>query len=245
MQSILSNGSALLAPLRERLRPLSEPVYAPVTKLSELIDEDMDQLIYLAAILMSFLACLILGQISGSIGARKAFSSLAGLTIGFYFYGLLFFLNLGYVLVNYVLMRCCGSREVAGTLITVFSAISLFCASYYHFQVNQATGGWDIDLIFMMNFIKLHMMAVNYVNAGKLDDPVSSKDFTPRERYMAEPLRKRVPFADFMHYFLFCGAAWTGMSHEYRLFYDFINMKGDYTNIPKGGLIAPALKRFG
>ena len=96
----------------------------------------------------------------------------------------------------------------------------------------------------MMNFVKVHMMAVNYVNAAKLDDPVAGKDLTQRERYFAEPLRERVPFMDFVHYFLFCGAAWTGMSHEYRYFDDFINCKGDYANIPKNGLFLPALKRF-
>ena len=62
---------------------------------------------------------------------------------------------------------------------------------------------------------------------------------------MAEPLRQPVPFSEFMHYFFFCGSAWTGMSHEYRYFDDFINLKGDYANIPKSGLFAPAFKRFG
>ena len=72
---------------------------------------------------------------------------------------------------------------------TFFSAICLFCASFYHFHINNMDGGWDIDLIFMMNFIKIHMMTVNYVNAGKLNDPVLSKNLTDRERFYAEPLR--------------------------------------------------------
>lgn len=34
------------------------------------------------------------------------------------------------------------------------------------------------------------------------------------------------------------------MSHEYRLWHDFANKRGDYENIPKGKLFAPAFKRF-
>ena len=54
-----------------------------------------------------------------------------------------------------------------------------------------------------------------------------------------------MPFFNFWHYFLFCGSAWTGMSHEYRTFDDFINCRGDFKNIPKDSLILPAFKRFG
>ena len=131
----------------------------------------------------------------------------------------------------------------------MYSATGLAAASFFHFRIavaksGGAGGGWDIDLIFMMNFIKFHMMAVNYTNAAILDDPVKGKDLTTRERYYAEPLRERVHFIDFMHYFLFVGSSWSGMSHEYRTFDEFINCKGDYASIPKDKLYAPAFKRF-
>ena len=77
---------------------------------------------------------MILGQIS-SIPARKAFSSTAGLTISFFFYGLLCFLDLGYILVNYLLMRCLP-RSLAGAAMTCFSAVALVSASFYHFQID-------------------------------------------------------------------------------------------------------------
>ena len=68
---------------------------------------------------------------------------------------------------------------------TIWSGAWLLAVSYYHYYINPAEGAMDIDMIFMMNFIKFHMMAVNYSNAAKLDDPVASKDFTSRERYFA------------------------------------------------------------
>lgn len=100
-------------------------------------------------------------------------------------------------------------------------------------------------MIFMMNFIKVHMMAVNYENAGKLDDPAAAKQFTERERKFAEPLRNRVHFFDFCNYMFFVACSWTGMSHEYLHFDDYINNKKGYANIPRDKLVGAALTRFG
>lgn len=89
------------------------------------------------------------------------------------------------------------------------------------------------------------MFAVNYDNAGKLDDPEKSKLFTSRERYFAEPLRKNVSFAQWMQYFLFCGSSVSGMCHEFRDFDEYINLKAGYAKIPRDRLIPEAAKRFG
>ena len=200
-------------------------------------------MLYFSTVILSFIICLLLGQI-GSVPLRKLFSTTTGFLIGLYFYGVLFYWNVFYILVNYLLMRC-FERHLASNLMTWFSALGLISASFYHFQIKMGKdSGWDIDLIFMMNFVKFHMMAVNYDNAAKLDDKVKGKEMTERERFYAEPLRNRVHFMDFLHYFFFCGSVWTGMPIEYRPFYEYINCKGDYANIPKLGLIVPALKRF-
>lgn len=236
-------SSAHLDGIREVLKPFSDISYFPVVYLAEAVDEPVDQLLYVVTIFLALAACLVLGQID-SVPLRKAYSTTAGFLIGFYFYGLLWSLNVGYIFVNYLFMRC-FERHLASNLMTWFSAIGLISASYYHFQINMAkSGGWDIDLIFMMNFVKLHMMAVNYDNAAKLDDPVRGKLLTSRERNFAECLRERVHFMDFMHYFMFVGSSWTGMAHEYKFFIEFINRKGDYSKIPKDKLMIPALKRF-
>jgi len=168
-----------------------------------------------------------------------------GFLVGFYFYGLLFFANVAYILVGYLLMACC-SRTAGANLITWWGAICMISVSYHHFHIADAnSGGLAIDLIFMMNFVKLHMFAVNYDNAGKLDDPIKSKNFTPREIHFAEPLKDKVCFSDWIHYFFFVGASWTGMPHEYRNFDDFIHSREGYANIPKDKLWRAAFSRFG
>ena len=76
---------------------------------------------------MSFSACLALGQMD-SILKRKMWSTCAGLSLGFYVYGLLYSFNLGLILGNYLIMRVCTSRLLAMRLMIGFSAACLLMA---------------------------------------------------------------------------------------------------------------------
>ena len=60
------------------------------------------------------------------------------------------------------------------------------------------------------------------------DDDIKGKHLTQRERYYAEPLRQKPSFAQFWNYFMFCAASYSGPSHEYRKFVDFINLQDDF-----------------
>jgi len=132
---------------------------------------------------------MILGQLN-SIPTRKAWSTFTGISLGFFVYGLQFVISLSYILGNYLIMRFLTQRKLAMQVMIAFSAFMLFSASFYHFKIKNAkSGGWDIDLVFMIFFCKFHMMAVNYYNAGKLEDPLLSKEMSARERFNAEPLR--------------------------------------------------------
>lgn len=169
-----------------------------------------------------------------------------GLATGFYFYGLLYFTNVAYVLGAFLLMKCC-SRSTGANLIAWWGMIIMVSVSFHHYHLQEGgvkSEGLALDLIFMTNFIKLHMFAVNYDNAGKLDDPEKCKNLTTREKYFAESLRERLSFAEWLQYFFFCGSSVSGMSHEYRDFDEFINLKAGYAKIPKNRLIGHAAKRF-
>ena len=108
--------------------------------------------------------------------------------IGFYFYGLLFLSNVALLLVCYAYLLVLP-RSVAAKMITVTAAACTMFVSFYVFHVVGMESGGLIDLVFMTNVVKLHMFAVNYSNAGKLDDPVAGKYLNERERYFAEILR--------------------------------------------------------
>ena len=155
-------------------------MYYPLDLAAETFGQKPDQLLYLFCMLQGFLACLILGQID-NIALRKVWSTASGLAIGFYFYGINYILNIGYVLVNYLLMRC-FERQLASTLMTVWTGVMLAFVTFCHLWISDNSQDLEIDLIFLMNSCKFHMMAVNYSNAGKLEDPAQSKDMTKRER---------------------------------------------------------------
>ncbi len=74
-------------------------------------------------------------------------------------------MNIGFVLVNYLCMRLM-ERHMAANVMTGFSVVCLIIAGMYHLHFKPKDNlTWDIDLIFMINFVKIHMMAVNYDNA--------------------------------------------------------------------------------
>ncbi len=151
-------------------------------------------------------------------------------------------MNVGFVLVNYFCMRLM-ERHMAANVMTGFSVVCLIIAGMYHLHFKPKDNlTWDIDLIFMINFVKIHMMAVNYDNAVHLDSKEGK--LTSRERFYAEPLRDRIRFYDFMNYFFFAAVSWSGMTHEYRQFDEFINLQGQYSKIPKEKLLGASMTRF-
>ena len=79
-----------------------------------------------------------------------------------------------------------SQRTLVMRLMIAYSAVSLLIAQIYHFKIKEAqSGGWDIDLVFMINFCKFHMLAVNYLNAGNLKDKSSEayQQMSARERF--------------------------------------------------------------
>ena len=51
--------------------------------------------------------------------------------------------------------------------------------------------------------------------------------------------------ADFVLFFFCCTSSWVGPSNEYRPFYEFINLKGQFANIPREKVMKPTLVRIG
>lgn len=192
--------------------------------------------------MLSFVACLIVGQIR-STALRKIFSTALGFGLGFYNYGLLFLINVASIIVCFMLIRF-NSRVNGANLVTWWGAIFMISVSFHHHHIAHESGTLSLDLIFMMNFVKIHMFAVNYENAGKLDDPSKSINLTPREKLFAEPLRNKVIFIDWINYFFFVGSSWTGMCHEYKDFDDYINSKEGFANIPRQKIFTHAFTRF-
>lgn len=72
-------------------------------QLSEAVDMPFDAVVYFATIIISFIACLILGQIK-SVPLSKLWAMMSGLFIGFFIYGSQYWANVIFVLINWSFM---------------------------------------------------------------------------------------------------------------------------------------------
>ena len=153
--------------LREVVSPIGAPVYAPLIEIASQLGVAKEDVIFFAVVIVSFASCLAVGQMKSVLG-RKIFSVVVGLATGFTFYGLAYIFNIALILTCY----CCLlalPRKQGAKLLTLVAVLGCGSASVYHLHYSQLSEGWDIDIIFMINFVKLHMIAVNYENAAYLD----------------------------------------------------------------------------
>ena len=82
-------------------KPLADVVYMPVSHVAGLLNRPDEELMFVFSALLSFVVCLALPYIRNPT-ARKWYSTLFGLLIGFYTYGASFFLWIAYVLAGYI-----------------------------------------------------------------------------------------------------------------------------------------------
>ena len=61
--------------------------------------------------------------------------------------------------------------------------------------------GWKIGATLSMNFAKVSIIAWNYYDAGRLENPEKVKLMSEREKHYALPLRERLDFFSFINYF--------------------------------------------
>jgi hypothetical protein len=65
-------------------------------------------------------------------------------------------------------------------MMVVTAATCTASVSLYQYHIADMAAGGLLDVVFMINFIKIHMFAVNFDNGSKLDDPIAGKDLTER-----------------------------------------------------------------
>ena len=163
-----------------------------------------------------------------------------GVFLVFYAYGtgalLIIFLNLITYLIYWYF-----ERNRAAALMSIWTFFTMFSVAVYNYLIGYS--GYSIKTALGIHFAKTCIIAWNYYDAGIMDDPTLSKWMTTRERYYAEPHKKQLSFSKWINFYYFIGSTITPM-HEYRDFEEFINYKGNVTQMPLFGNIIPACRRF-
>jgi D-alanyl-lipoteichoic acid acyltransferase DltB (MBOAT superfamily) len=101
-----------------------------------------------------------------------------------------------------------------------------------------------INIILMIDLIKLHMICQNYADGALLDIKEEEGKFklSPRERHYA--LRELPSFSAYVHYFNYCGSALFGPACEFRDFDDLINLREPFSQMRTFSNFVPALTRY-
>ena len=123
----------VLARWREEIalffKPMADIVYIPVSHVAQLLNRPDEEIIFVFSALLSFVVCLALPYIRNPT-ARKWYSTIFGLLIGFYTYGASFFLWMAYVPIGWLQMKLLP-RRIAAITIPIVGFTLLLCRSTY------------------------------------------------------------------------------------------------------------------
>ena len=86
--------------MQEQFEPLARVAYAPLYKICDAVGRPPGEVIVVLASLITIMACLPMPWIRNTT-ARKVYSLTIGLSIGFYTYGVPYFLRIAYIMVAY------------------------------------------------------------------------------------------------------------------------------------------------
>ena len=169
--------------IEDYFKPFGEVMYCPLEPVCEVTKLNKIRAAAFICIIASFFFSMGLSMIKIP-WARKLYSTVLGITLNFYFWGVGAWLNLFLVVSTYVIMLVLP-RNLASKAMSWWAGSVLFCVHYYYFTapVERSTG---IFLSLMFTFAKVHMVSWNYYDAGLLSDPEKSKYMTEREKFYAQ-----------------------------------------------------------
>lgn len=121
--------SDLTIEMQSRFEPMSNVVYAPLNMICEILQRPPEEVIIVIASLLTFLVCLPMPWIRDTTN-RKAYSLAFGVMLGFYTYGVPYFLRIAYVLVGVIQLKFLP-RQVSAVSVPVIAMILLTLRSLY------------------------------------------------------------------------------------------------------------------
>ena len=225
----------------ELVGPLNHVAYYHIRLLMPILKMPFDQILFCTAILSSFLINLGMSHVKGGPTIRRAYSTTAGLLLGFYFHGRDYFivmlLSQGAWFIAKALPRQSGS-----TMASTFAFIIMMLGHWSYYIHDRRDLAYTRQL--MIVFVKVHMTMCSYADAGKLK--LKDNELTATEKRKAGYLLELPSFSNWFHYMQLSASSWCGPFSEYSDYIDFINYDNDsdIANMPSYGNWYDAWKRF-
>jgi len=209
-----------------------EYIDQPIANLGGQLNVPADQLRAALLLLVSFVLGIPFKMLKNPT-LRHGFGLVTGVILQYILYREGSFLVLICSIIAYFLTRAFHNSRTTGAIVVFIYAI-IFCSGYHIYRMIVDYGGWRMDssVILMMLTPKITSVAWCYRDGG-LDKEKLSQDQYNRRIVEFPGLFK------YMSYVYFYPAALVGPAFEYNDFIDFIELKGDYQNIPS--TVLPAL----
>lgn len=115
--------------LQERFEPLTRVAYAPLLKLCEAFERPPGEMIVIVSSLLTILVCLPLPWIRNTT-VRRTYSFAFGLAIGFYTYGVPYFLRIVFIMIGYAQLKWLP-RQTSAKWVTITAIVLLSIRGVY------------------------------------------------------------------------------------------------------------------
>jgi D-alanyl-lipoteichoic acid acyltransferase DltB (MBOAT superfamily) len=190
----------------------------------------------------ALVCCFLLKSHPGSATQRKVFSTLTGLFIHYYVFGIAGLASLATNIVSYAMIRLMP-RETQHIGIFIVSGLALALCQIHKQVFNFGENGLDLPMNLMFNYCRVTSLACC------IRDGLTMKE--SREKGIEPDLKRRekvyaveeIPsFFDFISYLYFCGAAISGPFYEFKDFQQMMAREGDFKDVPS--TLRPGLMRF-
>ena len=215
----------------EFVRPFSDKIYVFPTFLAQKLNKPIDQAVYFVASFVAIGCCLILKQIRGET-SKKIFSTVLGMAIHFYVFGMSAFASVSQNLLSYLMMITLP-EDWQHIAVFVSSATALGFAQLHKQVYKPGVNGLDVPMSLMFNFCRVTSLVCCVRDGLKLKHQSSKNPAVLKGREVKFAIEEGIPsFFDFWAYMYFCGGVISGPWYEFKDFKNYMKGQGHYKSIP-------------
>ena len=133
--------------------------------MADLAGLPLEQMNYIVCSIIQFALCFAFYGVEGST-ARRIFSAISGMTIGFLFHGANYWSMLFEIMLGIVVIKTISNRRVAGYL--MFTIFFLFFMGRASYEMIILENGISVKNLLVAAAYQTHMVAMNYIDSGAL-----------------------------------------------------------------------------
>jgi|688.fasta_scaffold141358_1 lysophospholipid acyltransferase len=206
----------------------------PIKFIADTFQRPADEVTLFVSIIVCFLVCIPMPYIR-NVALRKIYSTVGGLLMSFFTFGIYTLVLIPYNMIGYLSMSLMP-RFLAPYVVILTTGSLLTAGNYYEMITEDTT--FNVSILMMITFCKQWMLAINYRDgAGDIESWLNSRE-------KARALKNLPSLFDYVNYIFNLSSSVCGPCFEYKEWDEFINLKANYSSMVPQSCIVPALNRF-